>query len=103
MPAIEYFPYKGPNRRSDLPVVEILLNFGPADAKGFPGSESEIRDLLISGGILSPHEIFPEQPLPKPLPGERMAWYSSLLVQTALLFQSKQAPGLIPRCHQALL
>ena len=89
MPVIEYFPYKGPNRRSDLPVVEILLNFGPVDVRGFPGSESDIRDLLISGGILSPDEIFPEQALPKPLPGERMAWYSSLLVQTALLFQRK--------------
>jgi UDP-N-acetylmuramyl tripeptide synthase len=85
MPVIEYFPYKGPNRRYDLPVVEILLKFGPADDNAFPRSESEIRDLLISGGILNSDEVFPEQVLP----GERMAWYSSLLVQTALMFQRK--------------
>ena len=85
MPVIEYFPYKGPNRRYDLPVVEILLKFGPGDDNAFPRSESEIRDLLISGGILTSDEVFPEQDLP----GERMAWYSSLLVQTALLFQRK--------------
>jgi UDP-N-acetylmuramyl tripeptide synthase len=85
MPAIQYFPYTGPNRRSDLPVVEILLKFGPVDLKGFPHNESEIRDLLISGGILGADEVFPGQPLP----GERMAWYTSLLVQTALLFQRK--------------
>ncbi len=85
MPVIEYFPYKGPNRRYDLPVVEILLKFGPADDNAFPRSESEIRDLLFSGGILTPDEVFPEQILPS----ERMAWYSSLLVQTALLFQRK--------------
>lgn len=90
MPAIEYFPYKGPNRRSDKPVVEILLKFTPADANGFPRHVSEIRDLLISAGILAPMEVFPEQVLPEGgLPAERMAWYTSLLVQTALLFQRK--------------
>lgn len=89
MPVIEYFPYKGPNRRSDLPVVEILLKFGPADARGFPRDESEVRDLLVKGGILDPDEVYPEQPLPRPFPGGRMAWWSTLLAQTALLFQRK--------------
>ena len=85
MPAIEYFAYTGPNRRSDMTVVEITLNFGPADVSGFPRHVSEIRDLLVSGGILTANEVFPEQALPD----ERMAWYASLLAQTALLFQRK--------------
>ncbi len=85
MPVIEYFPYRGPNRRMDTQVVEILLKFGPADDSGFPRQVSEISELLISGGILTPDEVFPEQALPD----ERMAWYTSLLVQTALLFQRK--------------
>ncbi|MGB5489180.1 MAG: hypothetical protein WBN06_17445, partial [Lysobacterales bacterium] len=85
MPVIEYFAYTGPNRRSDMPVVEITLNFRPGNVPGFPQHESEIRDLLISGGILTPNEAFPEQALP----AERMTWYASLLAQTALLFQRK--------------
>jgi len=85
MPVIEYFPYKGPNRRSDLPLVEILLKFGPGDFNGFPAKTSEIRKLLIDGKILALEEAFPELGLPD----DRSAWYTSLLVQTALLFQRK--------------
>ena len=89
MPVIEYFAYTGPNRRSDKPVVEVTLNFRPGDVTGFPQHVSEIRDLLISGGILSADEVFPEQVLP----AERMTWYASLLAQTALLFQRKTGHG----------
>jgi len=85
MPAIEYFPYGGPNRRSDKPVIEVLLKFGPRDVDGLPRQVADIKDLLVIAGILTPDEVFPEQALPD----ERMAWYSSLLVQTALLFQRK--------------
>ena len=85
MPVIEYFPYRGPNRRLDMQVVEILLTFGPADETGFPRRVSDITALLVEGGVLEPGEAFPEQALP----AERMAWYTSLLVQTALLFQRK--------------
>ena len=85
MPTIEYFPYNGPNRRLDIPVVEILLKFGPADGSAFPRQVSDIRHLLISAGILATDEAFPEQELPT----ERMAWYTSLLAQTAMLFQQK--------------
>ena len=85
MPAIEYFPYGGPNRRSDRPVVEILLKFKPGEVDGMPRQVADINDLLISAGILTPGEVFPQQPLPD----ERVAWYSSFLVQTALLFQRK--------------
>jgi len=85
MPVIEYFPYRGPNRRMDLPVVEILLKFAAADDTGFPREVSDVRELLIGGGILAPDEVFPEQDLPE----ERMTWYASLLTQTALLFQRK--------------
>ena len=47
MPTIEYFPYNGPNRRLDIPVVEILLKFGPADISGLPRQVSDIRDPLV--------------------------------------------------------
>jgi len=82
---IEYFPYMGPNRRSDKTVVEITLHFGSEDHHGFPRRASEIREVLINGGVLTAEEDFPEQRLPE----ERMAWYASLLAQTALLFQRK--------------
>jgi len=85
MPEIEYFPYLGPNRRSDKTVVEITLVFAPADQNGFPQHGSEIRDLLVSGGVLDADETFPGQTLPD----EKMAWYASLLAQTALLLQRK--------------
>ena len=85
MPKIDYFPYLGPNRRSDKTVVEITLNFTPDDQHGFPQHSSEIRDLLISGGVLDADEAFPEQALPD----GRIAWYASLLAQTALLLQRK--------------
>jgi len=85
MPSIEYFPYGGPNRRSDKPVIEILLKFGPNDINGLPREVADIKDLLVNAGILTPDEVYPQQSLPD----ERMAWYSSLLVQTALLFQRK--------------
>jgi hypothetical protein len=75
MPVIEYFPYLGPNRRSDKTVVEIILDFGPDEEHDFPQHASEIRDLLVAGGILAAEENFPAQDLPE----ERMAWYSSLL------------------------
>jgi len=85
MPKIEYFPYMGPNRRSDKPVVEITLEFGPDERSGFPQESSEIRQILIDGGVLSAEETFPEQPLPD----AHGAWYASLLAQTALLLQRK--------------
>ena len=85
MPVFKYFPYNGPNRRSDTPVVEVILKFTPGDANGFPAQVSDIRELLESAGVLESDEHFPEVALP----GERMAWYSSLLAQTALLFQRK--------------
>jgi len=69
----------------DKPVVEITLNFKPADQHGFPKHSSEIKDILVSNGILKTDELFPEQALPK----DRMGWYTSMLVQTALLFQRK--------------
>ena len=85
MPRIDWFAYCFPNRRSDKPVVEITVKFGPGDQRGFPQHITEIKDLLISGMILAPKENFPDQALPE----ERMAWFTSLLVQTALLFERK--------------
>ena len=85
MPRIEWYAYCFPNRRSDKPVVEITVNFSPEDQRGFPQNISEIKDLLLSAGILDSEEKFPHQALPD----ERMAWFTSLLVQTALLFERK--------------
>lgn len=85
MPAIEWFAYTGPNRRTDETVVEITLRFRPADRHCFPQRASEIKEILIRCGVLGPEECFPE----KKLSDERMAWYSSLLLETAMLFQRK--------------
>jgi len=65
--------------------MEITLEFEPGSEEKFPQHVSDIRDPLLDGGILEKGEKFPEQALPD----ERMQWYSSLLVQTALLFQRK--------------
>lgn len=85
MPVTQWFAYCGPNRRSDKTVVEVTLKYRPADRHGFPQQSSDIRDLLVREGILGQDETFPQQVLP----ADRMAWYASLLVQTALLFQKK--------------
>jgi len=85
MPAIEWFAYCFPNRRTDKTVVEITLKFTPVDQHGFPQRATEIKDILVSSGVLTEDEVFPEQVLPD----DRMEWYASLLVQTALLFQRK--------------
>ena len=62
MPEIVYFPYLGPNRRSDKTVVEITLDFAPDDQNSFPQHSTEIRELLVGGGVLDAGEKFPEQP-----------------------------------------
>jgi len=85
MTVIEYFPYFGPNRRSDKPVVEIMLSSDPDDGQSSTASVSGIKTLLHDGGVLTPGEHFPEQALPV----EPQARYASLLVQTALLLQRK--------------
>lgn len=85
MPRTLFFPYFGPNRRSDSRVVEIRLDFGPDDAGGFPQQISDIRQILVDAGVVNDGDKFPD----KPLPDDRMAWYSALLAQAALLFQRK--------------
>lgn len=85
MPEILFFPYFGPNRRSDRRVVEIRLDFESNEGSDFPQRLADIRLILDEAGILTPEESFPEEPLPH----DRMAWYASLLAQTALLFQQK--------------
>ncbi len=85
MPVVQYFPYFGPNRRSDKPVIEIMLSAAPDDGQSSPQHVSGIKTLLQTGGVLTPGECFPEQALP----AEPLACYASLLVQTALLLQRK--------------
>jgi UDP-N-acetylmuramyl tripeptide synthase len=85
MPKILFFPYFGPSRRSEKRLVELRLDFANDHGTEFPEQPSDIRQILIAAEILAPQEHFPEQALSD----DRMAWYSSLLVQTALLFQRK--------------
>ncbi len=63
----------------------IALGFLPADEMRCAIDVAPIRQCLEKGGILHPDEAFPADPLPDDFTG----WYTSLLVQTALLFQSK--------------
>jgi len=85
VPTAEWFPYVGPNRRCDRPVVEITLDFARGEKSPPPSWASDIRDLLVSGHVLAAAEPFPRQPLP----AGHMRRYASLLAQTALLFQLK--------------
>jgi len=85
MPEILFFPYYGPGRRSDKRVVELRLDFSSENEFAFPKQIADIKGLLIDAFVLSGTEIFPAQPCPP----EPMAWYATLLVQTALLFQQK--------------
>ena len=85
MPEILFFPYFGPNRRSDKRVVELRLDFSADKDSDFPQRVEDIGRILKDAGILTAGECFPEEPLPD----GRVNWYSSLLVQTALLFQHK--------------
>lgn len=87
MPQISYFAYLGPNRRSDLRMVEVQLGFSAEEAKvdRFGDFVDHVRRLLSLAGILTPNETFP----PESLPDEFMGGFASLLAQTALLFQRK--------------
>ncbi|MGD9020162.1 MAG: Mur ligase family protein [Lysobacterales bacterium] len=85
MPSASWFAYAWPNRRSDKTVVEITLDFKPSDVHRFPRRVKDIRGLLDKAGILDSSDTFPYTDPPT----ERMAWYSSLLAQSALLFQRK--------------
>jgi len=83
MPKFLFFPYFGPNRRSDKRLVELRVDFDSETGDKFPRRLADIKPLLIEAGILKQDDIFPE----KPLPDESMASYVSLLAQTAILLQ----------------
>ena len=85
MPKILFFPFYGPSRRSSRRVVEFRLDFSADKGAEFPQQTADIRKLLIEANVLSQQENFPVQPSND----ERMIWYSSLLLQTALLLQRK--------------
>lgn len=85
MPSIEWYAYGYPNRRNDKRVVEVTLRFLPADLRWQTMDVAPIRHWLEKGGILLPGEVFPAQTPP----GDFTGWYTSLLAQTALLFQQK--------------
>jgi UDP-N-acetylmuramyl tripeptide synthase len=85
MPSALFFPYFGPNRRSDRKVVELRLDFGPDEEIRIPRQLADTRQLLEQTGILASEQPFPESPLPE----EPAAGYASLLAQTALLLQQK--------------
>ena len=83
MPRILFFPYFGPNRRSDRRVVEIMLDFSTDGATEFPQHPADIEQLLLDAGIPGVEDIYRNAALPN----GRMAWYATLLAHTALLFQ----------------
>lgn len=85
MPNTKWFAYTFPSRRNELRVVEFCLQFVPEDERKYAMNVAATRQCLEQGGILSPDEVFPSDPLPTDFTG----WYTSLLVQTALLFQRK--------------
>lgn len=85
MPEILYFPYYGPNRHSDQRVVECRMNFSQDKPDEFPQSAEDIRNVLVRNGIIDAKERFPLQATGR----DRIEWYSSLFVQTALLLQQK--------------
>lgn len=85
MPDISWFAYPYPNRRTDKTVVEITLNFSADDQLNRSRHTRVVKSILVKSGILDKDEVFPEQALPD----DDLGWYTSLLVQTALLFQRK--------------
>ena len=70
---------------ADETVIEITMDFSPEELRGFLKNISDIKTLLVNGGVLQTTEIFPPEKLPKNPKG----WHASLLVQTALLLQRK--------------
>jgi len=85
MPAIRWFAYPCPNRRTDTPVVEITLEFSADDQHNRSRHTRFVKKILVNSGIINKDEVFPNVALPD----DGMGWYTSLLVQTALLFQCK--------------
>lgn len=85
MPAIKWFAYNFPNRRVEMPVVEIRLNFSSEDRFDPVLHTPLIKKILVDSGILAGDEVFPRQALPD----DQIGCYTSLLVQTALLFQRR--------------
>jgi UDP-N-acetylmuramyl tripeptide synthase len=83
MPEILFFPFFGPNRRSDSRVIEIRLDFSLDDHPAPIPVVSRMRQRLLEAGFLADDEPYPREPLPE----EAMTRYSSLLVQTAVLLQ----------------
>lgn len=83
MPAIQWLAYNFPNRHSDKTVVEVRVKFEPAETFEQNELPQLIGRLLLSSGILSEDEPFPEFALPE----DQVACYASLLMQLALLFQ----------------
>jgi UDP-N-acetylmuramyl tripeptide synthase len=66
-------------------LVEISLHFLPAELRHHVMDVAPIRRSLEQAGVLDTGEAFPAHPLP----GDFTGWFTSLLAQTALLFQQK--------------
>ena len=84
-PNIKAYPYFWPSMHADETVIEITVDFSPNDLRSFAQNVSDVQALLVSSDILQADEEFLQQVLPD----DRLAWYASLLAQTALLFQRK--------------
>lgn len=85
MPKILFFPYFGPNRRSDLRVVEVMLDFDPNETEINPQEIDDVRQSLLAAGIESNETNFPGVATNE----DRHSRFAQLLAQTALLLQRK--------------
>lgn len=83
MPEILYFPHYGPNRHSDRRVIECRLDFSGDQPGEFPRGPADIIKILRGNGMLPTGKAFPGPHAED----NRIEWYASLFVQTALLLQ----------------
>jgi len=84
-PNIKAYPYFWPNMHAEETVIVINVDFTADEMSGFPQQVSDIKTILASSGILHSEDDFPQQALPD----DPLALHTSLLAQSALLFQRK--------------
>ena len=85
MPQFLFFPFYGPNRRSDLPVIELRLQFSDSEMGDFPEPSGELIRALKNAGVLENKDKFPAESSP----GSRPVRYMELLTLTALRLQQR--------------
>ena len=85
MPEFVFFPFYGPNRRSELPVIELRLRFSDAEVGGFPDTSGAIVQALKAANVLDQMDTLPAAKKP----ADRPVRYMELLTLTALRLQQR--------------